>query len=97
MFTIYVTYNGDYDTYVKWSTQFDYNDILREMGLVLICSFDNEPLEDEMKEYVAEWMVSGQRPTDTTELKEALDKNIREFLKSKEGLKEFSIVKIKIG
>ena len=96
MFTLYLTYNGDYDTYTKWTTKFDYNDTLREMGLVIICTMDEEPVNGEMDNYVAEWMVSGRKPEDTTELKNALDKSIREFLKSKNDLKDFSLVKIEM-
>lgn len=97
MFNIYLTYNGDYNSYVKWATSFSFNDeILRDRGLVLICSFDNEPVDGEMKDYVCKWMVSGQRP-DPEELKNAIDQKIREYLKTNEGVKEFSLVKIKIG
>ena len=96
MFKIYLTYNGDYDTYVKWTAKFDYKDTLREMGIVIICTMDEEPVNGEMQNYVAEWMVTGIKPDDTTELKDALDQSIRDFLKSKNGLKDFSLVKIEI-
>lgn len=96
MFTIYLTFNGNYDTYLQWQMANDYDEVLREMGVVIIMTMDNEPVGGgEMTDYVAEWMVSGTKP-DLEELKSTLDKTIRDFLKSKGSHDKFTLDKVKI-
>lgn len=94
MLNIILTLNGDYTSYVEWNQKFEYNEILREYGLILISSF-NESV-NVMDNYKCRWMCSGKRDVNLEELKEKLDKNIRDFLKTQPELKEFTLDRIEI-
>lgn len=94
MFNIILTLNGDYTSFVKWDTKFEFNEILREYGIILISAF-NEDCKV-MDNYKSQWMCSGKKDVNLEELKEKLDKNIRDLLKTHSELEEFTLDKIEI-
>lgn len=94
MFNIILTLNGDYTSYVKWDQKFEYNEILREYGIILISAFNDSV--NVMDNYKCSWMCAGKRDVNLEELKEKLDKNIRDLLKTHPELKEFTLDKIEI-
>ena len=94
MFNIILTLNGDYTSYVKWDQKFEYNEILREYGIILIGAFNDSV--NVMDNYKGRWMCAGKREVNLEELKEKLDKNIRDLLKTHPELKEFTLDKIEI-
>ena len=94
MFNLILTFNGNFDSYVKWSQKNKYNDLLREEGIIIIAEF-NEDVEV-MDNYKSEWMCSGQKPEDTDDLKNKLSETIRELLKTHPELEEFTLDDIKV-
>ena len=94
MFTIIITLNGSYISYIKWNNKFEFNEILREYGIILISAF-NEDVKV-MDNYEAQWMCSGKRDFNIEELKSKLDENIRTLLKTHPELDEFTLDKITI-
>ena len=94
MFNLILTFNGNFDSYVKWSQKYKYNDLLREEGIIIIAEF-NEDVEV-MDNYKSEWMCSGQKPEDIDDLKNKLSETIRELLKTHPELEEFTLDDIKV-
>lgn len=94
MFNLILTFNGNFDSYVKWSQKNKYNDLLREEGIIIIAEF-NEDVEV-MDDYKSEWMCSGQKPEDIDDLKNKLSETIRELLKTHPELEEFTLDDIKV-
>lgn len=94
MFDIIITLNGDYNSYLKWDLKFDYNNILRDFGVVLIGAFNEECKV--MDNYKARWMCAGDKTIDLEDLKSKLDENIRAFLKTNSELEEFTLDKVEI-
>lgn len=94
MFNLILTFNGNFDSYVKWSQKNKYNDLLREEGIIIIAEF-NEDVEV-MDNYKAEWMCSGQKPEDVEDLKNKLSETIRDLLKTHPELEEFTLDNIKV-
>ncbi len=95
MFNIILTLNGGYNSFVKWDTKFEFNEILREYGIILVSAF-NEQVEV-MDNYKSQWMCSGKKDVDLEELKEKLDKNIRDLLKTHPELEPFTLDKIEVA
>lgn len=94
MFNLILTFNGNFDSYVKWSQKNKYNDLLREEGIIIIAEF-NEDVEV-MDNYKAEWMCSGQKPEDVEDLKNKLSETIKDLLKTHPELEEFTLDNIKV-
>lgn len=94
MLNIILTLNGDYTSYIKWDQKFEYNEILKEYGIILITAVNHRVKV--MDNYKVRWMYVGERDVNLEELKEKLGKNIRDFLKTHPELKEFTLDRIEI-
>ena len=94
MFNIILTLNGDYNSFIKWDTKFEFNEILREYGIILVSAFNEQVAV--MDNYKSKWMCSGKKDVDLEELKEKLDKNIRDLLKTHPELGQFTLDKIEV-
>jgi len=91
---IIFTLNGDYISFVKWDTKFEYNEILRDFGIILISGY-SEPVKV-MDNYKCQWSCSCKNDIDLDELKDKLNNNIRDLLKTHPELNEFTLDKIDI-
>lgn len=94
MFTLILTLNGDYLSFLKWDQKFEYNEILREYGVIVVSAFNEEVKV--MDNYQSRWMCAGKKDVDLKELKDQLDKNIRDLLKTHPELNEFTLDKIEV-